>query len=187
MFFLSSSLFTSSGTFCWFFLKGHCSLQTKTLGRHRSSQQSIFQCFYPSLSCPLRWWYCRRKSHFFDANHFWGFDQCKIKLVSDFLLETTVGTSFLQLLNFRIHIWHSAGQLGFALLKGLFLENMDEKGMMYNDKDTLRRVTIVRIASGIMAKMQRAPKALILQALVPSCAIFWGLCFHTQFVPSCNI
>ena len=62
--------------------------------------------------------------------------------------------------------------MNFAFFKGIFLENIDENGVVYNDEDTLIRVTIVRIASGIMAKMQRAPKALILQALVPSCHSF---------------
>ena len=80
-----------------------------------------------------------------------------------------MSASFLQLLKFSHHICHYTCQLGFAFFKGIFLENVGENIKMYYDQDTLIRVTIVRIASGTMAKMQRAAKALILQARVPSC------------------
>ena len=63
---------------------------------------------------------------------------------------------------------------------------------LYDVEDTLTRVTVVRIASGVMAKTQRAPKALTLQARVPSWNSFvvgsfsnpftWNLLFVTYLV-----
>ena len=65
----------------------------------------------------------------------------------------------------------------------IFLFMMVYNDLIINIYSTLTRVTMVSMASGRMAKMTRAVKALILQVLVPSCASFFVLSFCHSNLP----